>query len=322
MAGRTDREFVAKFEALFAGRKDAFGRGKGLIERQPLTISEYAEHLAGEGSGLGVFPLRDDGTVRFAAIDLDEPNFGLARELQDFLPGQTWIEKSRSGNAHVWAFFDGDVEGWIPRGIMKSALEAMGRKNVEVFPKQDRLRPGMIGNYINLPYHGDDRPILDVYESVEGHLQPLLHPHEFLNAAFDGRNDPADWRRRSQVLGIVSPQAKPDMSEFGDRTLVHPCAIYIYEHRFDNPIREGNRAKVLFTLAKQLLNWKAITAERALEMMLDVNAAGDPPAPDREVRRIWQSVIDGQYRSTGCDDPLVRDYVRPDCPIRNGALSD
>src|SRR5690606_30666104 len=107
---RTDMTLTTgqKFIELFTGRADAHGLGIGRIEKHPdhaIPVELYQLHLKGEGSGLGVFPLRADGTVLFAAIDLDEPDFKLAETLQSMLPGQTWIERSRSGNAHVWAFF-------------------------------------------------------------------------------------------------------------------------------------------------------------------------------------------------------------------------
>ena len=149
-----------KFMVLFSGLDRAHGLGVGRIEKTPPTPDLYKWHLNGGGSGLGIFPLRDDGTVLFAAIDLDEPDFELARTLQSLLPGVSWLERSRSGNAHVWVFFEAPVEAWVARGILSFALEAVGRNDVEVFPKQDRLMEGMVGNYINLPLHGEARPIL------------------------------------------------------------------------------------------------------------------------------------------------------------------
>jgi hypothetical protein len=143
---------------LFRGRTDAFGTDAGPVERRPLTPAAYTAHLAGD-MGIGIFPMLDDNTVWFAAIDLDEPNFELARTMQKLIPGQSWIERSRSGNAHIWVFFERPAEAWAVRTILRGATESVGRPDVEIFPKQDGLREGGVGNYINLPYFGDTRPM-------------------------------------------------------------------------------------------------------------------------------------------------------------------
>ena len=97
-----DTNTVQQFMRLFKGRADAFGTGKGQWIKNPPTPETYLKHLEGRGHGLGIAPLLDDGTVWFAAIDLDEPNFEAAKEMQEFLGfATTWIERSRSGNAHV-----------------------------------------------------------------------------------------------------------------------------------------------------------------------------------------------------------------------------
>lgn len=302
-----------KYMELFSGRTDAHGLGVGRIERTTPSQALYQLHLAGEGSGLGIFPLRDDGTVSFAAIDIDEPDFELARTLQNLLPGQSWIERSRSGNAHVWAFFSAPVEGWVPRGLMKFALEAVGRPNVEVFPKQDRLLPDMLGNYINLPWHGQDRPIVD----VQG--EPLDR-REWIEYAHDDRNDPESWRRRAIAVGIKPPGERPANTRAqGELGFLHDCALHILRNRETNPIREGSRNTVYFHVACQLLNYRDMSAEEALTLLHELNAAALPPAPEREVDRIFANAERSGMTATGCDDPLMAPYVLPTCPIARGA---
>ena len=317
-----DNQITSRFALLFDGRRDAFGSGAGMWIKRHIELDDYANHLAGKGPGIGIAPLNPKGTVRFAAIDLDEPDFGFAREVAALLPGSKFIERSRSGNAHVWALFSGPVEGWVPRGLMLNALEALGRNDVEVFPKQDRLREGMLGNYINLPYHGSERPMVELCyggfpERVEANLDdargfPL---RAFLKLAARHLNDPEDWRRRARALSLMAPEDRPQTAEFGTKAVPHPCGIYIWQNRKTNPVRVGHRAVVLFSIAKQFLNWSAIPNERALEMMLDVNHWSEQPVSEQEVRRIWTTALRGQYTSTGCDDPLMADYIAPDCKI-------
>lgn len=306
---------VHAFANLFAGRTDVLGHGHGEVTREQVLVGTYAPHLEGEGSGIGIFPLRDDGTVRFAAIDLDEPNFELARDFQMFLPGTTWIERSRSGNAHVWAFFSSACPAWVARGLMKNATESLGRKDVEIFPKQDTLAEGMVGNYINLPYHGDDRPMMDFAERGE-HGNYAIPLDDFISAAQVSRINPDAWQRRAEALGIVPPEKREvSDTEFGSQPFLHDCAAYIYKNREDNPIQPGGRAAVLFHVAVQFLNYDGFETEEVRGFIDEINDAMPAPLDKREVDRIFRNAASGRYRYTGCDDPLMLEYVHPECPF-------
>ena len=297
-------EFLRGYMSLFAGRTDAWGTGRGEVIRGSLSSQDYDEHLHGQGHGLGVFPLLDDATVNFAVIDLDEPDFDAARSMQDLLPGMTWLESSRSGNAHVWAFFTEPCEAWVARGLMREATVAIDKPRVEVFPKQDRLMEGMVGNYINLPYFGEERPMLDAQDK-----------HEFVDRALLLRNDPESWRKRARFVGLAAPEEREQHSEFGDQAKLHACAEHIIANRFDNPIREGHRNTVYFNVAKQLLNWRDLDESEAWGLLCELEGASPDRIPENELRRLFENAKRGEWTSTGCDDPLMGPYILDDCPI-------
>ena len=263
-----------------------------------------------------------DGVL--AAIDLDEPNFDAAEEMQTMLAGcgPTWIESSRSGNAHVWAFFAEPIEAWIARGVLREITAAIGKPAVEVFPKQDRLLAGMVGNYINLPYHGDARPILCPCGPLP--VDPTHHykVEDFLTDALDRLNDPAKWRKRAEWLGIAPPEQRERAAELGTGKELHKCAEWIIANRDETPIAEGHRNVVFFNLAKMLTHYEGFDHEDALKMLELVRdsseAAGFDRVDDREIHRILTNAERGGFTSTGCDDPLMADYVHPDCPIAKG----
>jgi hypothetical protein len=308
---------VHQFASLFSGRTDAYGTGQGRWIKEAVTEGLYRVHLAGGGHGLGIAPLLDDGTVRFAAIDLDEPDFDAAEEMKDYLPGTAFIERSRSGNAHVWVFFNAPIEAWIPRGILKEAILAAGKQHVEIFPKQDRLLPGMLGNYINLPFHGDSRPILRRGPNIEGLYPAYLD--EFVDVAMDSLNDPAEWSKRAKWLCIGPPEQRTgERSEFGKQEQLHMCAEYMIANCIENPVVEGHRAVVFFALAKQLLNCVLFDEAETLRIMRSVNEESPDPVPDSELHRIIANVMRGQFTSTGCDDPMFAPYAHPDCKIARG----
>lgn len=309
---------VYDFADLFAGRRDVRGRGKSgtgpMVRHQDVSIDDYFEHLEGRGSGLGIFPLRDNGTVSFAAIDLDRPDFDLARSMQAMLPGTTWIERSTSGNAHLWAFFDSPVPAWIPRGLMRAVVAAAGDERVEVFPKQANLLPGMVGNYINLPYFGNDRPILADWAIPDNPVEYRIDA--WVPLAMATRNTASDWEARARALGIGPEQAITSKSDFGSMPMLHECALHIIERARsgEKPI-DTNRHVVFFHLAKQLLMWEQMEEDTALGILEELNELSPDPLPRQELRRIFDNASSGRWTSLGCDDPLMAEYVSPTCPI-------
>jgi hypothetical protein len=309
---------VEQFARLFRGRSDVIGKASGTprVERRAVTLVDYEAHLAGDGVGIGIYPMLDDHTVWFAAIDLDEPNFELARTMQKLVPGQSWIERSKSGNAHVWVFFGAPTPAWAVRTLLRAATQSVGRPDVEVFPKQDGLREGMVGNFINLPYHGDERPMLD-YDRMDNMGAPLTL-QRFLSLV--DYQTPEAWVRRARALGGQPPEEREPATAFGEQPILHMCAEYIVERRHDNPLKPGHRSVVLFNVARQFLNWRDCTEKEARRWVHELNDAGTSPAPKYEVDRQFDNALAGRFTGTGCDDPVMTPYVHPHCPIAKGEV--
>lgn len=312
---------VALFMNLFQPRRDVYGVAKGNVKREQWNNPILSQHLSHHPDfDLGFFPLRDDGTVRFAAIDLDEPDFQTATEIAELIPGNAWIERSRSGNAHIWVFFSEDCPAWVARGQLRKVLELVDLPRVEIFPKQAELIPGMVGNYISAPYFGDERPM--IWASDQGREGCDLCNtkgwtlEDFLTFAHASRIDPQHWRDLCIRDGIEPPRARGEgAEEFGTRAVPHMCATYMLEHKEDNPLVPGHRAVVLFNLAKQLANVEDFEPAEVEEMVEAMNQAGTDPASSKEIERFVRNAYRGQWVSTGCDDPLMAPYVHPDCPI-------
>lgn len=317
-----DEELVARFEALYQGLPEAFGTGRGEWVKRPPTREDFRRHLAGVGPGLGIAPLRRDGTVTFAAIDLDEPDFAAALGMQEFIPGPSYVERSRSGNAHVLVYFSEPIEAWIARGILKEVILAAGKAHVEVFPKADRLMPGMLGSYINLGFFGDTRPV--VTQMLDGGLmaRPSGLPPQLGDLTLEQFLDrvkpnlPDAWRKRARWLQISSPEERlKDRAEFGTQQTLHLCAEHIIANRDEVPVVEGHRAIVYFNLAKMLCNYEGFDLDEAFAMMQLVNDSSPDAIPDYELRKILTNAERGRFTSCGCDDPVMAPYVHPDCPI-------
>ena len=117
---------------------------------------------------MGVYPLLDDETCWFLAVDFDKSTWSddvaafVETCRQVGLPAA--VERSRSGNgAHVWFFFSAPVAAAIARqdGLLP-LTETMARRHElsmdsydRLFPSQDTMPRGGFGNLIALPLqHG------------------------------------------------------------------------------------------------------------------------------------------------------------------------
>jgi hypothetical protein len=325
-------DLYPRFASLFSGLETAFGYNSKppRWEKRPPRPEDWVAHLSGRNAGIGMAPLRPDNTVMFAAIDLDEPDFKAAREMQDYIPGASFVERSKSGNAHVWVFFSSPCPAWLAMGMLREACLAAGKNHVEVFPKNHDFSLVKFGNWINLPYHGDQRPILRAEPNDLCEAEESWHPdlqaaadrerweytlEDFIEAAEATKNDPAEWQKRANYLLITPPEERETNAEFGNAKTLHICAQHVIENAESNPVVTGHRAIVYFNLAKALTNWNQVDSDEALDFMRDVNSASPDSIPDSELRRILGNAERGQFTSTGCDDPLFAPYAHPDCAI-------
>ena len=185
--GRYDMEGGATPETKIAGKAKTVDR--------PITIQDYADHVAGK-VGIGVIPLQGEpkapGFVNFAAIDIDvyKAETQAARNLTHADVALTLLEtplivtKSKSGGIHVWLFSEAGVSAKAATAYLQMKAAELGVAGTEVFPKQnERHSDEDVGNWINLPYFGDTRQAVIPHKSgsVVDFKSPTLE--EFLDIA-------------------------------------------------------------------------------------------------------------------------------------------
>jgi len=147
--------------------------------REPFTASVARNHLSGAFT-VGIYPVRQDNTVLFAAFDLDVARFALSRQatggrsaglaaLLDRVQAvarrfaeaaarrgvSAYIEDSGWKGRHVWMFFREPIPAGAARRLATLIHADVGELpeevTVEVFPKQARVPPSGLGNLIKLP---------------------------------------------------------------------------------------------------------------------------------------------------------------------------
>ena len=146
----------------------------------PMTDEVIYAHLSGHEPGdsrrrpfvAGVYPLLDDETCVFLAIDFDKS--GWQEDASAFLRAcrrlhlPAALERSRSGQGgHVWLFFDEAVPAALARRLgshlLTEAMEAwpdIGLDSYDrLFPSQDTMPRGGFGNLIALPLQKEAREL-------------------------------------------------------------------------------------------------------------------------------------------------------------------
>jgi superfamily II DNA or RNA helicase len=136
-------------------------------ENQPITDELIKRHFTGSGRNvliMGVYPLLENETCRFLAIDFDKGNWQTeilaAKKIYAEYGIESYMERSRSGNGgHLWIFFNEEIEAKIARQlgikVLETAMSRMGGTKFDsfdrIFPNQDRMPQGGFGNLIALP---------------------------------------------------------------------------------------------------------------------------------------------------------------------------
>ena len=186
----------------------------------PLTKEVLRAHLTGE-IHVGLYPLLDGDLCWWLAADFDGPT-AMLDSLAYLKAARTWsvpaaLEVSRSGvGAHTWVFFTAPVPAESARrlgfALLREAMAVRGRMDLtsydRLFPSQDVLPAGGVGNLIAAPLHGRARQdgatmFLDL---------ATMEPHEdqwaFLSSL--GRMSPAEIDRVARRAGQVTVGASID----------------------------------------------------------------------------------------------------------------
>ena len=247
-----DEHVVANFAALFAGRTDAAGRlklnGTSYQEKVAVTVDTYRAHLEGARwpqSSLGIYPLTDDGLVRWGACDIDDGVEASAWKVADAMERhgvRAHVEVSKTKGHHVWCFVESAVGGYAMRAFLRRCL-AEADVAGETFPKQDEVTAANpFGNFIHLPYPGHP-------EAAGGRYVIMRDRRQLTLAAF--------LDRREYARLPVWAQERPAPQRLQSDRLAHgtyagerPACVRAL---LSGPVPEGQRNEALARLAAHLI---------------------------------------------------------------------
>jgi hypothetical protein len=152
------------FQELFSGSEKTHGHWTAEsgfdTQKGPALDQDYLDHISGK-LGLGLVPVRVDGTCVFGALDIDVDTIDhqalYAKVKARNLPLN--VCRSKSGGAHLYIFFDRPYKATEVQKILRRYSEILDYPKCEVFPKQTKIDDKNLGNWINLPYAGGDRSL-------------------------------------------------------------------------------------------------------------------------------------------------------------------
>lgn len=194
----------------------------------PFDDGAVLMHLTGRHV-MGVYPLLDDETCWFLAVDFDKSTWtddvsAFAETCRSVgLP--VAVERSRSGSgAHVWFFFSSPVPAGIARKMGCYLItETMSRRHElsmdsydRLFPSQDTMPRGGFGNLIALPLQHEAR-LLGNSVFLDDQLTPFPDDRQWAVLASVTRIDPdtvdlvaREATRRGAVVGVPLAEGEDD----------------------------------------------------------------------------------------------------------------
>ena len=290
---------VERFSHIFAGLELAYCRfipnkssGSGKLEGQYTTVREkptldlFSQHLSDSGFGIGIVPIREDGTCLWGCIDIDiypidlpSIQTNLSRNNLPFI-----VSRSKSGGAHLLLFMSEPVEASLMRRKLFEISAGLGFSQGEVFPKQEKLllERGDIGNAFNLPYYKASASTR--YALKENGEAASLE--EFLDAV-DKRRLTEEQLTQLCIESVDSLEDAP------------PCIQYLCTQGFP----KGTRNNGLFNIGVYLHkaypdNWEHELEEFNRKYM-------DPPLPSMEVVTIIKQLNKKEYQYRCKEQPIV-----------------
>jgi hypothetical protein len=215
--------------------------------REPLTPGRLLQHL-GPGPARGVCPIREgESTTRVGLYDLDshggetswEGMVEVAQLLMDTLEldgnAPQAFRSSGGRGIHIYLIWDEPQDAYSVRAYMTDVLHAIGFKNgakgvqakqIEVFPKQDRVGEGEFGNQFILPLAGKSEPMDPLYglapmgrdwiTNVAWAASPPVErrEREAVSSAGAGGNPPEDISRVREALYAIPNDGGDDSPDY------------------------------------------------------------------------------------------------------------
>ncbi len=286
-------------------------------KRFPISDEVIRDHLLGKHT-IGVYPLLQDDTCWFVAVDFDKKSWEadacafLKTCHETEIPAA--LERSRSGNGgHVWIFFENPIQAALARKLASAILTrtmerhyAMGLDSYDrLFPSQDTMPKGGFGNLIALPLqHGPRENGNSVF--VDDHLHPYDDQWAFLSTIKRLDQDQIQMilRKHYPVGDVIN--IKHSVSEYDDESdpWIHPPSGQLPNRDISEPLPQ----RVAINLGNQIYIEKKGLPDVFLDRLIRLAAFQNPEFYKTQAMRLSTF---GKPRVIACAEDLPRYIALP-----------
>ena len=255
-------------------------------ENRPPNDHDWEEHFSGK-IGLGLSPLLESGSCRWAALDIDVYPFDIVEFSKKFSHLPVHFCRTKSGGLHIYFFFKKNVKAKDVQNLLQEVAWLLGFMDIEIFPKQTKAGKEKQANWLNLPYFGKNDS-----------LRYAVHNGERLSVeGFTERVSKNLISDSSQILKHFDLSGAP------------PCIQKLWALG----IGKGRRDSTLLNIAVFL---KQKFPDDWIKRLYRLNYSLDKPLPDKEI----ENNIIGQVKNKDvfytCSD--LKDVCQRDiCFTRN-----
>lgn len=307
-----------RFKALFDGFSKAHGRykitdrvrekdgkreGDARTVRGPVPPVAWNQHLLGSADGIGIIPLRDDDTVKFAVIDIDEYDADLLDWAKRLAKNPAVLCRSKSGGGHLYVFFQDALPSELVFDKLRMLAANLGCPDAEIFPKQiKRSFDDDAGNWINLPYYGDERKAIH----PDGHDMPLEEFLEYAEKRLVSRERLDALKPDVRLFESKKAEAEPEHPELADGP---PCLASILNSAVDGTLDQRN---IFLHQVSRYVRKKHGVEEAGEREFRRIAGYLKDPLPEPEIASIWKSAKRKERPLYSCNENLLNPLCKAD----------
>jgi len=322
---------IDRFIKIFEGLDRAYGQfkrndsrisvkveGKPWVEHKPLQQKLWENHLMGIGVSLGVFPLTDNGTCKWGAIDIDVDDLDYEELLKKIrkLKLPLIMFRSKSGRAHVYMFMKDFTSAEEVRLVMRKFASKLGLadKLDRIYPMQTELGEKDTGSWLNLPYfnheegsryaYKDDFDAASIEEFFKMHEQ---YAQESLDEYLAEEIKSTKKVKSTNLEDLFLPCQKNSLELNNNKV---PSEI----GRNDFLLHSFVWAKRAQTHTKKIEEYKHLDAKGLLKHF-NKNYFKEPLTEDEMEKTIFKSE-DKEYKYL-CKRPKIKKYCDPSACVRH-----